>query len=105
MKTAIISYDLKNVSASDNARVKEELIKLSNVVVEKEGYNQLSAFPEWIKLSLPDTTITANVDSTATPQKITEDVKAIIESVGAKAGKIYVAFIDPNLEFLWNEQS
>ena len=101
MKVALIAYDLKAVQADDNTRVKEALLSYSNTYTHIKGFNLLSPFLSRIVLSMPDTTITAEVDPSAvSPMSIADEVIAVIKSVGATPDKVYVAFIDS--EFLWN---
>jgi len=102
MKSAIICYDLKNVKPHDNILVKAELAKFSNTFTETVVDNLLSKFPDWVKLSFPDTTIIATVPDTFTASALMEDVLRVITSVGAEADRVYIAFIDPENDFIFN---
>jgi|LakMenEpi03Aug12_release.lakeMendotaPanAssembly.Ray.scaffolds.fasta_scaffold180617_4 hypothetical protein len=102
MKIAVISYDLKQVKADDNQRVKAALLEFTNTYVGLKGY-KLSPFLERIVLRMPDTTISAEVTSVATPETIAHEVILVIQRVGAIPDKVYVAFIEE--EYLWNAKA
>lgn len=104
MKSAIICYDLKNVKPYDNVLVKAELAKFSNTFTQTTGINVLSRFPDWVKMSFPDTTIIVSIPDVSTAADIMVDILRVITSVGAEAGKVYVAFIDPDNDLLWNSE-
>lgn len=104
MKSAIICYDLKNVKPYDNILVKAELAKFSNTTSTASADNLLSPFPDWVKMSFPDTTIIATVPSNVAAKDLMADVLKVIASVGAHADKVYVAFIDPANDLLWNSE-
>lgn len=53
MKTAIITYDLKNVQPHDNILVKAELAKFTNTHTSVVSDNLLNTFPEWVRMSFP----------------------------------------------------
>lgn len=102
MKTAIICYDLRNVKPYDNVLVKAKLSTFSNVAMQSQGQNALSPFPDWVKLHFPDTTIIVTVVDSITAKHLIDETLGIIASVGAEANRVYVAFIDPDNDFLWN---
>ena len=104
MKSAIICYDLKNVKPYDNVLVKAELAKFSNTFSSTSADNLLTPFPDWVSISFPDTTIIASVPNTSTAADLMVDVLRVIASVGAEADKVYVAFIDPVNDLLWNSE-
>lgn len=100
MNTAIIAYDLKNVKPGDNTRVKEALVlRFTNTYTHLDGANNLSVFPEWVRLRFPDTTIFVD-NSTASAQAMVADVNHTILSVGAEPDAIFVAYVGEN--YLWN---
>jgi len=104
MKSAIICYDLKNVKPYDNVLVKAELAKFSNTLTSTTAANLLSRFPDWVKISFPDTTIIASVPDAITAADLMVDILRVIASVRAEADKVYVAFIDPVNDLLWNSE-
>lgn len=104
MKTAIITYDLKNVQPHDNILVKAELAKFTNTHTSVVSDNLLYAFPEWVRMSFPDTMLIAIVGDSCTTESLLADTIRIIHSVGAEPDKVYVAFIDPTTDLLWNSQ-
>lgn len=101
MKTVIIAYDLKNVRSGDNERVKHALLQSPNAQARFRAINELSAFPYWVTLSMPDTTIIAEVDDATTEREIAIAVDGIIQYVGATTKNIYVGEIGRN--FLLNK--
>lgn len=104
MKSAIICYDLKNVKPYDNVLVKAELAKFSNTFTHASANNMLARFPDWVKMNFPDTTIIASVPDGCVATDLMVDILRVITSVGAEADKVYVAFIDPVNDFLWNSE-
>ena len=56
MKTAVLSYDLKNTKPGDNAKVRRALESYIDTATRLSGLNALSVIPQWIRLELPDTT-------------------------------------------------
>lgn len=104
MKSAIICYDLKNVKPYDNILIKAELAKFSNTAITASADNLLSPFPDWVRMSFPDTTIIASVSSETTAADLMVDILQVIAAAGAEADKVYVAFIDPESDLLWNSE-
>ena len=102
MKTAIICYDLKHVKPFANIFVKAALATYINTLQSTPADNLLSPFPEWVRLTLPDTTLLAFVPDGTTAADLMEHVLQVITSAGAEAAKVYVAFIDPQSDLLYN---
>jgi hypothetical protein len=104
MKTAIISYDLKNAKPDDNTRVKGAIEEFRNTHATLQGLDVFSPFPRWVNLKLPDTTLLASIaNPSVSAAEIAGEVAGIIRSQGATVGKIYVAFLSTNDDFLVNE--
>ena len=104
MKTAIISYDLVNAQPGDNSRVKDALEEFRNTHATLQGLDVFSSFPRWVNLQLPDTTLLATIaNHDVSAAEIAGEVAVIIRSVDATVGKIYVAFLSTNDDFLVNE--
>ena len=74
MKSAIICYDLKNVKPYDNILVKAELAKFRNTASTASADNLLAPFPDWVKMSFPDTTIIASVPNDSTAADLMVDI-------------------------------
>ncbi|QTN32868.1 hypothetical protein HZ994_11205 [Akkermansiaceae bacterium] len=103
MKTAIISYDLRNTKPGDNSRVKSALEEFRNTHATLQALNVLSAFPRWVNLELPDTTLVATIaDPDITAAKIAGEIASVIQNTNATVGKIYVAFLNTDDDFLVN---
>src|SRR3712207_2705484 len=102
MKTAIICYDLKHVHGYENIFVKAALAKFVNTTYTTVSDNLLSPFPDWVRFTLPDTTFLAFVPDTTTSDYLMAEVLKVIQSTGSEAGKIYIAFIDPASDLLYN---
>lgn len=104
MRTAIISYDLKGVKEGDNARVKSALTEFTNTHATLQGLDVFSAFPRWVNLNLPDTTILASIaNPRVSAAQIAGEVASVIQSQKATPGRIYVAFLSTDEDFLVNE--
>lgn len=102
MKPAIICYDLKNVKPNDNIIVKAKLAEYTNTLFTHSCLNEFSPLPEWVTLNLPDTTLLASVPDNTDAKILGAEIIKIIRSVGAEAEKVYIAFIDPSNDFLFN---
>lgn len=104
MRTAIISYDLKNVKDGDNSRVKAALTAFTNTHAILHGLDVFSSFPRWVNLGLPDTTVLASIaNPNISAAKIATEVASVIRQEGANPDKIYVAFLSTDEDFLINE--
>lgn len=104
MRTAIISYDLQNVEGDDNSRVKTALTEFTNAHATLQGLDVFSAFPRWVNLGLPDTTVLASIaNPSISAAEIAGEVAGVIKSVNASPGRIYVAFLSTDDDFLVNE--
>ncbi|MBX3741274.1 MAG: hypothetical protein KF712_09810 [Akkermansiaceae bacterium] len=101
MKTAIIAYDLKDVTPYQNSLVKTRLLEFTNTTDTLSGRDTESNIPRWVTLNLPDTTILADVQDHETSEALAKEVEKIIRKLGANPGKIFVAFIAPDV-FLLN---
>jgi|GEM_PF-5166659 hypothetical protein len=100
MATAIVAYDLKNVKADDNAKVKKAIVqRYTNTSTHFDSPNLLSYVPEWVRLRLPDTTIFVERAMGSTDDAAAEIV-SLIKSVGAEPGAVFVAYIGEHT--LWN---
>lgn len=104
-RVAIVCYDLRKVDEDDNYKVKEALLKHTNVFTTLSGFNKLSTVPSWVTLDLPDTTILVSVADNVKAEVIVNEVDAVIRKAGAKTGKIYVAFLSLADDFLYNAVS
>ena len=94
MKTAIVSYDLKNVASGANLRVKRALKESTNAHFTAEGLNTSSRVPSWATVNLPDTTLLINdVSPQVTAGQLADEVIKIIKSQDADPARVYVAFI------------
>lgn len=103
MKTAIISYDLKNVKSDDNEKVKKALTEYANTHASVQTLDVFSPFPRWVNLRFPDTTVLVTIaNDTVTAAAIAGEVAGIILGQGAEIGKIYVGFLDLADDFLVN---
>ncbi len=103
-KTVLISYDLKNVKSGDNERIKQALLSDQNTKNELVGFNNLSKKLEWVSLTLPETTLLAEVPLNVSMQFINQRVNEIIKFNGAEAGKIFIAQLSPDF-YLYNSEN
>jgi hypothetical protein len=103
IKTAIISYDLKNAQGNDNQRVKQALTELYGTYTRVEVLDN-TPFPRWVTLQLPDTTLLWSIaDPNITTEHIARSVAHVIRQQGAEVNKIYVAFLSTSDAYLINE--
>ncbi len=93
MKTAIISYDLKNVKHDDNQKVKHALTQFTNTRTTLRDWKN-GLFSSLDNRKLPDTTLLCNIeDPNISAEQIAKEVAHVIRQQGAEVGKIFVAFI------------
>jgi hypothetical protein len=104
IKTAIISYDLKNVKHDDNQKVKHALTQLTNTRTTPQDWKNPLLLSRLLNRELPDTTLLRRVeDPNISTKQIAEEVADVIRRQGAEVGKIYVAFISISDHYLINE--
>ncbi len=102
MRTAIIAYDLENVSPGENQKVRKALVA-NNALEGFVDRNINSPFNDFFYFRLPETTFLLDVaNDRVSALQIGQNVLKIIYSITQKPSKVFVSFIDFSDHFVSN---
>jgi len=94
MRYALVAYDLKRTSPMDNKSVKKAVSSYSDTQFKLRVINDYSVVPQWVTISLPDTTFLVEiVDDSLKAKAVAERVVEVIHSIGANVSKVFVSLL------------